>query len=342
MIHDLKNSRGVTLVEMAIAIAVLGILLAGYVSIINQRDNRERLVVTELRQKRVVQALADYVEAAYRLPCPADPAANNALFGWERGVTLAQTYVSNTRPTGSCGPADMEGIVPFQTLNLSYNDILDGWGRPFTYAVSPVFAQRNDRTADGGGESGGNVHNRCRVASWVRDGVPRNAPKARFCCAGYGHDASAANVNHLTDIRIEPRLALGTAIMPIRDTQGTGATANYGAIDQLLFDARTLLPRPNTSGNIAAPAFVLISHGQNAYGAYMLNNTANRVAWRGSGAASVGEIENQNATVGPNERRTFATGYLQLGSTNYFDDIVVWMTQDGIMAYNGASSCNIP
>jgi hypothetical protein len=79
-----------------------------------------------------------FVKAKGYLPCPADPtlAVDNADFGYGDG-------------TGIIGPSNcvagnladdtttnvMMGMLPAQELALSPSDIVDGWGRRFSYAV---------------------------------------------------------------------------------------------------------------------------------------------------------------------------------------------------------------
>ena len=78
---------------------------------------------------------------------------------------------------------------------------------------------------------------------------------------------------------------------------------------------------------------MLISHGPNGRGAWLGNGTNNRLNPPNDGP----ELTNAG------NDRVFVDGpwNLKPGPT-YFDDIVRWMTQDGIMAAHGALSCSYP
>ena len=94
--------------------------------------------------------------------------------------------------------------------------------------------------------------------------------------------------------------------------------------------------------NIAAPALVLISHGRNGSGAFLADGTRGRYL---EGAPGNAEIENGagDAAVAQAWDRVFFIGPLNDGGGNaHFDDIVLWRTQDGIMAETGTSSCVYP
>ncbi|MES2728925.1 MAG: type II secretion system protein [Pseudomonadota bacterium] len=349
----LMRSRGFTLIEIGIGLLVLGVITVSIMQIQKIAEARRATLETENRMGRAVQALADYVEVANRLPCPADPAADDATFGHERGVTVSMLTINDPRPMGRCGTTDFEGILPFQTLGLTYDQILDGWGRPLTYAVSPVFAQDNDLSddnfdLDGDGDltepqnrltPGVNdedeviVHPRCRTPAWIITGDNVNTPKAFFCCAGSGQ--SATSYGKGDDLQIEVPVPAGYVISPVRQDQDD-ATSDYGRADTLYRQiAWPYGPRPAET-SVTAPAFVLISHGPNGLGSYLANNTSQRYR-----TAFLGGQEQMNADFSPSapaQNRTYVTAQ----RSGDFDDIVTWMTQDGIMAYNGASSCVYP
>ena len=84
---------------------------------------------------------------------------------------------------------------------------------------------------------------------------------------------------------------------------------------------------------IEAPALVLVSHGPNGKGAWLGNGTNNRATLPESGP----ELQNADGD------QIFVDGPWNLKpGPAYFDDIVRWMTQDGIMAAHGALSCSYP
>lgn len=353
-----QPQTGLTLLEMAISILILGLMLAGGLTLYNSAADQRRERETREHMAIVIKALSNYVEAANRLPCPADPSigknysiagiSQEAAFGWERGVRAQDIRVSGTRPVGDCNTIDdpryREGIVPFQTLNIPYEATRDAWGNFFTYAVSPVFTRKTDY-GDAGAEPHHLVHDRCREAGWVSLGDPVNAPKARFCCAQYT-DGAAANENFppATDLRIQLATDIGTDILAPRDVYPD----HYGEIDNPLMQVGSNTRRPvNYAGNPTAPAFVLISHGRNGQGAFLTTDSGPPMQRNGVPTSS---REKQNADLSqgtapapaPAEARLYYAGQQKFTGSDYFDDIVIWMTQDQIMAYTGTSSCRFP
>lgn len=354
----LSRMRGFTLIEVGIALIVLGVVTVAILQIEKVNDNRARRVITEQKMQRVVQALADYVSVASRLPCPADPSANDITFGHEWGVRAVDLLPTAPRPIGrtpsvnpthTCDTTNFVGIVPFQALNLNYDQILDGWGRAFTYAVSPAFAQDNDLsddnydmdgdgdltepqdrpgTAAGPDSEQTSVHAACRSPTWIIESDNSNSPKALFCCAGDGQ--GAINFDNTSDLVIQT-LAGDVITQPTRDDP-TSPTTLYGDINTIFMsnvnlpihwsDSTALTPR-----TIEAPAFALVSHGPNGLGAYLANNSMGQ--YRPAILYPPDEAENANGD------RTFRTG--EPNST--FDDIIYWDTQNGIMAQSGISSC---
>lgn len=371
-----KKEKGFSLLEVSIALLIIGIMTVAAIRLYNAASKQQRMEDTQQRMEVVVKALAEFVETSNRIPCPADPRVNDASFGWEWGVTETQLRVVGERPIGACDPVvtpeSREGLVPFQTLNIPFEMTKDGWGNYFTYAVSPVFTLRTDKASCPGPENPDRVHEKCREAGWIigvnpvtGTGNPVNAPKARFCCAqrpvgclAPQSPSSPDNYDANQDIRVF--LNTDTAYPGVNSIISPGradyASPEYaGAVTEMLEwvgnsggvvtrvpgTARVVITRPNftragTSGtgetNATAVAFVLISHGMNGAGTIagvpsILRNPA---------PASAREQENTDGD------RDFGIGQATMSGTDYFDDIVRWMTQDQLMAYNGASSCRYP
>jgi prepilin-type N-terminal cleavage/methylation domain-containing protein len=327
--HPLKSSArqmGVTLVEVAIAVAVIGILMAGALDLNQRAQSQQHLETTYDNMDQIIQALSIYVESAGRLPCPADPGVTGVVFGWERGVTPADLQVDAGHfPAGHCDQATREGIIPFMTLGLPARTALDGWGRYFTYAVSPVFARRNDQT--GALADTGKIHGRCRHPGWVNpaDRYNRNAIKARFCCA----DQRDPTFDVESDLIILH--TSGGALSPVR-TPGTAAS--YDDLDRTTMIGAGNNPIPSIDTTpIEAPALVLISHGPDGKGAWLGNGSSRRFDPPEAGP----ELQNADGD------QVFVDGPWNLvRGPAYFDDIVRWMTQDGIIAAHGALSCAYP
>ncbi len=362
-----QSQSGLTLIESAISITILGLMLAAVVNLYDAARQQNQPRTTEHKMKTIVKALSTYVETSGRLPCPANPAANDVSFGWEWNVTAAMAETdAGAPPAGFCnlnGAGSVTGIVPFQTLNLPPEIAIDGWGNYFTYAVSPIFTLDMDANppdfsnppsfTPGArpteqrvlGAAGRNImtsndeaHARCRDGAWTSDQDNLNTVKARFCCA---YDPNIGTYfDPATDIAIQLHTAAGVNISPQRVDVGDVANTNddnYAPLGDVNRD--TILQRTErtieSTENITAPAFVLVSHGPDGRGPFLANGTNNRNL---VDATFVRQAENWD------NDRIYFTGVSNLGVNvaTYFDDMVLWMTQDGIMAANGTSSCQYP
>lgn len=129
------TSRGFSLVEMAIVLAIVALLMAGLLPTISGQIEQARRNETRKILAEIQQALVGYAVLNGKLPCPttqADPA--HADFG------LADA---------SCTSPASEGFLPWKTLGVAETD---AWGsrKPDTgttlwpgywrYRVEPAFA----------------------------------------------------------------------------------------------------------------------------------------------------------------------------------------------------------
>jgi prepilin-type N-terminal cleavage/methylation domain-containing protein len=317
----MKGQQGITLVEVALAVAIIGILMAGALMVHERAQSQRQLQTTYDNRDMIVQALSIYIESAGRLPCPADPAATDDAAGWERGAPAG-----NPMAAGICDAKTREGIVPYMTLGLPRKTAMDGWGYFYTYAVSPVFVRKNDQK--GVAADTGRVHGRCRHAGWINPGdhFNRNAIKARFCCV----DQAEPEFDNDSDL-IVVHTAGGEALSPVRSA---GIKGNYDSLTKTaaVSIGESAVPIMDMSP-VEAPSFVLVSHGPNHKGAWLGNGTDNRFNVPQAGV----ELKNADGD------QVFVDGPWNLKpGPEQFDDIVRWMTQDGIIAAHGALSCSYP
>src|SRR5690554_5522186 len=120
--QKINKSHGFSLVEMAVVIAIMGILMTFGIKLATSYQNKGAFSATADRQKEIKDTLTAYLGQHGRLPCPANtPVPGNVINGEE------------VKSGGYC--ANKRGLVPFATLGLPQSAVVDGWGRFFTYSV---------------------------------------------------------------------------------------------------------------------------------------------------------------------------------------------------------------
>lgn len=124
----MTRTRGFTLVELAISLAVIGLLLGMLVVPLNAQLDQQRIGETNKQLQLINEAILGFAVATGRLPCPALAAtpATTAGAGLEAGGCA-----------GAPPPTAIEGVVPWATLGTPETD---AWGRRFTYRVTSEFA----------------------------------------------------------------------------------------------------------------------------------------------------------------------------------------------------------
>ncbi|WP_283150902.1 prepilin-type N-terminal cleavage/methylation domain-containing protein [Silvimonas soli] len=123
--------NGFSLVEMAVVLAVLGLLMAGALGAIRLSQEVQRARSTQDQLAAIKQTLLGYAVRNGRLPCAAQVGAEAT------GLEMREAT------TGRC--AYLQGYLPWATLGLGH---VDAWGRPFTYRVSEAFAGPNTNKSE--------------------------------------------------------------------------------------------------------------------------------------------------------------------------------------------------
>ena len=121
----MRRARGFTLIELAISLAIIGLLVGMLVVPLNAQVDQRRINDTERQLNLITEALMGFAVANGRLPCPATPNVANTAAGAGLEAKPAAVCTLN------------EGVIPWTTLGVNE---LDAWGRRFTYRVTPAFA----------------------------------------------------------------------------------------------------------------------------------------------------------------------------------------------------------
>lgn len=123
--------RGFTLLEMAITLAIAGILLTGLIMTLSAQQDASREAETRRFLVQAREALYGFAMANGRLPCPAT--ATLASGAANAGVAANPTDLGCTG-----GPGALVGALPWATLGLAETD---AYGNRVTYRVDATFAR---------------------------------------------------------------------------------------------------------------------------------------------------------------------------------------------------------
>lgn len=298
-----KAQSGFTLIEMAFVILILGLLVGSVFAFMSPQLQAKHQQQTIDRENKIARALSDYAQIQGRLPCPARPEDFSATIG----TALA-----------ACGTATLRnGIVPYRSLGLTFDDVMDGYDNPISYTVSTVLSVAPN-------PPGTNIHVNCKTSAWIPF-VPTNINpnKAALCCPKVTG----------TQLEIFSDTLMTTHITKIQtDVSNTGAFST-GA------DNSPSAATAVSTDNLNYFAYILVSHGKNGEGSYTINPVtpdANRKAFN-----NPGDAEKLNADNDANSKFA-AIDKSSVPGTGYFDDIVLWRTQQGLIREMGNDSCSRP
>lgn len=124
----LTFTRGFTLTELAVVVAIIALLIGGMLMPLLAQDDVRRSQQTQKQLKEAVDALIGHAAANGRLPCPATAASN----GQESFA------VGGNALNGNCSNFQ-DGFLPAATLGLAPTNtnglLIDAWNQPIRYAV---------------------------------------------------------------------------------------------------------------------------------------------------------------------------------------------------------------
>lgn len=153
------KTRGFTLIELSIVLMISGLLLASFLEYYTVYLQKQKFDTTKERMREIRTALTIYAATEHRLPCPEGretaksrpskrPASLKSMREKEADKLAEDVCrldapvppgvkVYNGDKQGS-GPGKQVwiGAIPLRALRLGEDQGMDGWGNPFTYAVS--------------------------------------------------------------------------------------------------------------------------------------------------------------------------------------------------------------
>jgi len=134
----MSRSKGFSLVELAVALAIIALLIAGALIPLSTQMEVRNVADTRRTMESIREAVIGFAQANGRLPCPADgtiPAGGTDASGRPAGAE--QLTPATLPPPSNAACTNSFGVVPWTTLGVPETD---GWNRRFSYWVSPIFA----------------------------------------------------------------------------------------------------------------------------------------------------------------------------------------------------------
>ena len=323
--------RGFSLLEIAIALTIMGLLVGGTMQIATMVASKKQLDVTRQHLDAVEKALVRYATRHGRLPCPRDASAmevtwrgnDHLVAGFGVGdVQIAKGPCQNKNPPdwceyvdtdpgsvtyevpqgsdpseddnfngGSCKRDESYRGVPYRELGIQKNMTLDGWNRQITYVVY----DGDGGIYDDAGISGTTGENGVNLYDLALD-HPKN------------------DDNKLTKNEYKEYLS-GSKSPKLLVDAGLRVRSNSDTPEEYSHD-------PN-KGNGAA--FVLISHGPNGVGAY--TRSGSQIGADGVPFGDDEEINRDNAEDFADSEADSSTPFFDLArndsdDSSHYDDTV--------------------
>lgn len=122
-----QRHAGFTFIELAMVLAIIGLLMVFFLGTASVFISNKARDVTRARIQSADAALALYVAANKRLPCPA---VGTSAFG-----TASAGVEQRDSVTGLCTLNQNDGVLPWVTLGIPAIEAKDGWDILLTYRV---------------------------------------------------------------------------------------------------------------------------------------------------------------------------------------------------------------
>lgn len=319
MRSSLKSSAGFTLIELGMVMVVISFILGPIFSYLTISRDKESYQTTIEKQRKITVALSNFAQQYGYLPCPSRTLAGG-------GTTDSPSIGTQARRCDTTATfSQRHGIVPFRTLGLNQDDVIDGYGNPFTYVVALSANRIPVNNPTFASDTPLQVFPACYGSS--TDTVPRynkwgtaSRHKKYFCCR--------EEVQPLYVRRQGGPLAPN---VDVTETQGT--TYAWGFFGPP-YDLGAAPNENNVMSNLQYFAYVLVSHGKNGEGSYTIGRNGQK-PWRIAGSYEQDNGDSSNLVYHQRPANTNS-------DADYYDDIVVWRTQQQVIAETGSNSCASP
>lgn len=136
-----REKSAFTLIELAIVIAIIGLLISGAATVSTTALKNAKVKITKERLEKIQEAIDNFVYINRKLPCPAPLTAipTDVTYAVSQGNPgeCAATGIFFRTPTNAPDFGLVYGSVPAKTLGLSSEFAEDGFGNKFSYVVIP-------------------------------------------------------------------------------------------------------------------------------------------------------------------------------------------------------------
>lgn len=122
-IQPSKHLQGFTLVELAVVLVLIGIVMTMGLKMVTSTLENASYSETKSKHELIKTALIGFLRTNGRLPCPDNTGAAGLASGNEASLCNAAA-------------SDGYGVVPWITLGIPRDSVVDGWGNYFTYRVA--------------------------------------------------------------------------------------------------------------------------------------------------------------------------------------------------------------
>ncbi len=330
----MAGQRGFTLIEMAIVLAIIGLLLGGGLIALGPMIDKTHQNQTVASLDQIETALVLFAIRNNRLPCPADGSLGAAAATY--GQELVGTMSAGIAATCTVGVA--KAVIPWITLGLDENNSVDGWGRRISYIPAHAGLSGVDSLVENNSTGSLVCQAGASCALCLSRSTGPSGGSTRYTKCDYNATPIspsypwgsyipiyAVTANTELTLPQPPAGPCGTAGGPGDDTTVTAVSGNVGC-----------------AGGRAA--YVLISHGASGWFGWGKSTGATAAQIPAPSNAYNNKLSNSTGTAPNNTGRGFYQG-TPIGPSsniNYFDDIVRWRTPSMIIQLCGAGACGNP
>lgn len=146
-----RMPAGFSLVELAVAMAIIALLLGGMLMPLGARQDMRNREEAKQALAAIQETLVGFALINGRLPCPAIAALPAGTGGACPGGGAADSAgceaTSGSGATLACVRTD--GVLPWATLGLPETDV---WGHRYSYRITPAYARGIDAARTGFGD----------------------------------------------------------------------------------------------------------------------------------------------------------------------------------------------